>query len=244
MSGYLSMKMKRKDFEEVNDDFSDFSLSSPARKIRRLDAELPPIIEEEEPKIQWVFKQQVIPEEHLPSNRGQVGGYGPIIEELLTEPENEERAIVLFKSMSTPLLKSPSNFTVSIVSDIISGIKNQTLWSGQSNAMKPTEDEAARKGSNTRGANECLAVVPWVPSQVSSIPGTEVPQTELSELMESEDMEVATMDIEENNVVADPDPVQGCGSDGMSRGLHQWQHQHCVIPQLPQNTSAPIVWFQ
>lgn len=30
------MKMKRKDIEEVNDDFSDFSLSSPARKIRRL----------------------------------------------------------------------------------------------------------------------------------------------------------------------------------------------------------------
>ena len=108
--------------------------------------------------------------------------------------------------------------------------------------MKPTEDEAARKGSNTRGANECLAVVPWVPSQVSSIPGTEVPQTELSELMESEDMEVATMDIDENNVVADP--VQRCESDGMSGGLHQWQHQHCMIPQLPQNTSAPIVWFQ
>lgn len=36
MAGYLSMKMKRKDLEEVNDEFSDFSLSSPARKIRRL----------------------------------------------------------------------------------------------------------------------------------------------------------------------------------------------------------------
>ena len=88
---------------------------------------MPPIIEEEEPEIQWVFKQQVMPEEQLPSNRGQVGGYGPIIEELLTEPENEERAIVLFKSMSTHLLKSPSNFTVSIDSDIISGIKSMHL---------------------------------------------------------------------------------------------------------------------
>lgn len=37
--GYLqSIKMKRKELEldDVSDDFSDFSLSSPARKIRRL----------------------------------------------------------------------------------------------------------------------------------------------------------------------------------------------------------------
>ncbi|OMO77035.1 hypothetical protein CCACVL1_15225 [Corchorus capsularis] len=44
----LKGKLKRKDMEQFNDDFSDFSLSSPAPKIRRLDAELPPIIEEEE----------------------------------------------------------------------------------------------------------------------------------------------------------------------------------------------------
>ena len=37
MASYLSLKkMKRKELEEVSDDFSDFSLSSPARKIRRL----------------------------------------------------------------------------------------------------------------------------------------------------------------------------------------------------------------
>lgn len=32
----MKKKMKRKDLDQVNDDFSDFSLSSPARKIRRL----------------------------------------------------------------------------------------------------------------------------------------------------------------------------------------------------------------
>lgn len=36
MATLLSGKMKRKDWEEVSDEFSDFSLSSPARKIRRL----------------------------------------------------------------------------------------------------------------------------------------------------------------------------------------------------------------
>ncbi|KAE8657966.1 hypothetical protein F3Y22_tig00116976pilonHSYRG00207 [Hibiscus syriacus] len=40
-------KFKRKNIDQVNDDFSDFSLSSPATKIRRLDADLPPIIEED-----------------------------------------------------------------------------------------------------------------------------------------------------------------------------------------------------
>lgn len=36
MEGYFPLKMKRKDLEDVTDDFSDFSLCSPARKIRRL----------------------------------------------------------------------------------------------------------------------------------------------------------------------------------------------------------------
>lgn len=36
MKPYYTLKMKRKDLEDVNDEFSDFSLSSPARKIRRL----------------------------------------------------------------------------------------------------------------------------------------------------------------------------------------------------------------
>ncbi|CAH8363214.1 unnamed protein product [Eruca vesicaria subsp. sativa] len=71
MAGYdcVPMKMKRKEIDRVNDDFSDFSLSSPAKKIRRLDLDLPPIKEEE-----------VVMEEHVSP-----------------PPENEERAIVLFK---------------------------------------------------------------------------------------------------------------------------------------------------
>lgn len=36
MDGYYPLKMKRKDLEQVSDEFSDFSLSAPARKIRRL----------------------------------------------------------------------------------------------------------------------------------------------------------------------------------------------------------------
>lgn len=36
MAGFGLMKTKRKDLEEVYDEFSEFSLNSPARKIRRL----------------------------------------------------------------------------------------------------------------------------------------------------------------------------------------------------------------
>lgn len=36
MAGLWHGKLKRRDLEEVYDDFAEFSLSSPARKIRRL----------------------------------------------------------------------------------------------------------------------------------------------------------------------------------------------------------------
>ncbi|KAG5564944.1 hypothetical protein RHGRI_000972 [Rhododendron griersonianum] len=242
MAGYASMKMKRKDLEEVNDDFSDFSLSSPARKIRRLDADLPPIMEEEEPEVPFGFNPRPMGDEHIPSYMEQTGGLGscPIIGESSTVPGNEERALVLFRPMSTPLLLSPSNFSVSVNSDIISGIKNQIVWSVQSNGVKSKEDEAERQGFNTTRANESLAIVPWVPSQVPSPQGIEVPE---AELMESDDAGAATMDIEETNVAAEPGKEWQLS--GMTNGFsNQWQQQHCMVPQLPQNTSTPIVWYR
>lgn len=241
MAGYLSMKMKRKDLEEVNDEFSDFSLSSPARKIRRLDADLPPIMEEEEPEVPFGFKQQPTADKHIPVYIEPTGcsGYCPMTEELPSVPENEERALVLFRPMSTPLLLSPSNFSVSVNSDIIAGIKNQIPWSVQTSE----EDEAERQGLNPIRANESLAVVPWVPSQFPSTQGREVPE---ENLMESDDAGAATMDIEENNVVAETG--KGWQLSGMSNVFpSQWQQQqqqHCMIPQLPQNMSTPVVWYR
>ncbi|GFS43745.1 hypothetical protein Acr_00g0086680 [Actinidia rufa] len=236
----MKRKMKRKDLEEVNDEFSQFSLSSPARKIRRLDAELPPIMEEKEPKVPLVFEQLGVSDEHLPSHMEFRGSSGPVIEELPTESENEERAIVLFKDVNTPLLRSPSNLSVTVNSDLFSGIKNQIFWTSQYNAAKSAEDEATRPASNNRATNGCLAVVPWIPSQFPQTSGTEAPQTEVSELMESEDMGATTMDIEENDV---SEPGQERQFVGMNEGFHQWQ-QHCVIPQRPQNTATPIVWYR
>ncbi|KAJ7973700.1 DBH-like monooxygenase [Quillaja saponaria] len=224
MAGYVTgkMKMKRKGLDEVSDDFSDFSLSSPARKIRRLDAELPPIMEEEEPEIPLVYHQP-LPEEQV---SGRVGG--PVIEELPSVPANQERAIILFKPVNVAPLQSPSNFSVSVDSNIISGIKDQYFWSSHGR-VKPAEKEASSEDAN----NDSWAVVPWVPSQFLPTPSTEVTQ------MEPEGMGEALMDIEES--------IDQPTCDGITtgiQGLHQWQQQHCMIPQLPQNTSTPITWFR
>ncbi|KAF8118978.1 hypothetical protein N665_0001s0036 [Sinapis alba] len=101
MAGYdcVPMKMKRKEIDRVNDDFSDFSLSSPATKIRRLDLDLPPIMEEE------VVDMPLVMEEEIQSSS-----------------ENEERAIVLFKPL--PQHHQPHLF---VDRSLISGLKNRFL---------------------------------------------------------------------------------------------------------------------
>ncbi|XVE98868.1 hypothetical protein REPUB_Repub03eG0145800 [Reevesia pubescens] len=210
----LSGKLKRKDIDQVNDDFSDFSLSSPATKIRRLDADLPPIIEEEE-----------------------------------SFPENQERAIVLFsppllhnsKDSNTPLLRSPATLTISLNSDLISGFKNQLL---RASDMKSADNNETEAEESKRVREGCLAVVPWVPSQ---IPSVESRDGELEEAPES--MEADEMDIEENNsdnVRMEQEHGYEFGGLKAGEAIHHWpqQQQHCMIPQPPQNPFTSISWSQ
>ena len=83
-------------------------------------------MEEKEPKVPLVFEQLGVPDEQLPRIKGEFrGSSGPVIEELPNESENEERAIVLFKDVNTPLLRSPSNLSVTVNSDLFSGIKSE-----------------------------------------------------------------------------------------------------------------------
>ncbi|KAJ8540014.1 hypothetical protein K7X08_026403 [Anisodus acutangulus] len=241
MEAYYPMKMKRKDLEDVYDEFSDFSLSSPARKIRRLDAELPPIIEEvEEPEIPLTFEQAATD----PSFGSNLGNRGIVIEELPSVPENEEMAIVLFKPTNTPLVYSPSNFSLKVNPQFINGFKSQVFWENRANAFRPADGEATQQ-EDSCSAKECLAVVPWVPSQIPSAQGAEIlGQTDTSDMMDAEDMEGVAMDVEDGSVNAEPRTTFGAGAISVNEGLHQWQHQHCMPTQLPQNTSTPIVWYQ
>ncbi|XP_073051452.1 uncharacterized protein [Primulina eburnea] len=90
MEVYFPLKMKRKDLDDVNDKFSDFSLRACVRKIRRLDSGLPPIVEEEEFDISMMFKQSV------PRKQSNLGGLE--IDE--SSSEDEKKAIVLFKDQA------------------------------------------------------------------------------------------------------------------------------------------------
>ena len=48
--------------------------------------------------------------------------YGPVIEEL----ENQERAIVLFNPVNNPILHNPSNVSISLCPDLVSGFKGKS----------------------------------------------------------------------------------------------------------------------
>ncbi|XP_072992714.1 uncharacterized protein [Typha latifolia] len=168
MAAFVAGKMKRKDVEEVNNDFSEFSLCSPARKIRRLDADLPPIMEEEQlPSVAGIV-ESVMDDDSVP-----------------TLPSNEERALVLYKPVDAQLLIGPSQSNVSfrVSSDLIHGFKNQILHQGMNHSQfwesKPS------------GVNNCLAVVPWVsPHKLQN----EIAEEE----MESEGAQGTSMEIEED----------------------------------------------
>ncbi|XP_039047804.1 uncharacterized protein LOC120188394 [Hibiscus syriacus] len=202
-------ELKRKDIDQVNDDFSGFSLSSPATKIRRLDVDLPPIIEED------------------------------------SFPENHERAIVLFNpnplllDPNEPPLCSPPPSTpfVSLHSDLISGFKNQFL--------RATDTKSAETEESKKESEGCLAMVPWVPSQIPSVESRGLEQ----EIPIPESMETDEMDVEENcNDKESMQEVHGYQFQGLKprEAFHHWTQpqpqQHCMIPQPPQYPFTPITW--
>lgn len=210
-SGHYKLLKRKLDgtVDQIGDDFTDFTLSSPATKIRRLDPELPPIVEEEG--------------------------------ETLPVP-NDERALVLFKPMN---LHSPSDFSLTLSSDLISHIKNnQLLWSKQC-------DSSNNQDQNDEN-NRHLAIVPWVPQPSTSCSSKSYDDSEDNnnsntiELMEADEMgeeqedEGAMMDVEQE----DNDSSNYNNHPTMLNLHHQAEgfQQHCFLPQIPQNTSTPITW--
>ncbi|XP_009621493.1 uncharacterized protein [Nicotiana tomentosiformis] len=178
MDNYYTLKMKRKDFEYVYDDFNDFSLSSPATKIRRLckrfylyfasDAELQRIVEEAEEEPAPIAFEQAATDQSFGINGRNLGRNGPVITPSV--PENEERAIVHFKPMNTPFAQSPLNFSIIVNPQFTNGLKKPVLRGSQSCILRRAGDENADE--NSSGSSKgCLAVVPWVPSQLSSSQG-------------------------------------------------------------------------
>ncbi|XP_010533049.1 PREDICTED: uncharacterized protein LOC104808906 [Tarenaya hassleriana] len=222
----LRMKMKRRDIDRVNDDFSDFSLSSPARKMRRLDVDFPPIMKKDE---------------------AEMATAKPMAEESKLEPVNEERAIVVFKP-----LQAQQSYCRNLYVDtgLISGFKNKLSRAGYHGDAGLADDDY----DENQTSNKCRAVVPWSPSQFpaaqSEVPFQEPYILEIIQLDEDEDtmMEEATMEIEEDSncsmsLPQETEFIHGFRTIKGIEGLHHWQQQpHCLIPQPPQSNSTPISW--
>lgn len=242
----MGLKMKRKEFDDASDEvFADFCLSSPAFKIRRLDADLPPIIEEDVAGIPWRHEQP-IPESAI--SNGAMNQLNPLdMEELPFVPDNNEKAVVLFKPMNNPLFYSHNNLFLD--PNLISSFKNQALLHTHRNATRPSEeaDDEADANGDKEGLNTCKAIIPWVPShQPLHQRPILSPQAEVLDSMESEDMESASiMEIE------DAGSASNINQSRLGEGVqqyHQWQQQqhHCMIPKPPHNTctTTPIVWYR
>ncbi|KAK4747368.1 hypothetical protein SAY87_026405 [Trapa incisa] len=227
------MKIKRKDLDQVNEDFSDFSLSSPARKIRRLGTELRPMVEDGD------VEHLISTDRSCPEVRP--GRASLRIEELPpSSPINEEKALVLFKPVKSPIFQplSPSTLSVSVHADLIPEFKKRNLWGSLSGSERSFEDDAEAADSNR---NRCMAIVPWAANQFT--PSIE-PLAEAAEEMEMEETEGAMMEIEQSTTdgAAQQPPSQyGDMRDSNASSLPLWQH--CLTPQFPP-ANSPIVWYR
>ncbi|KAH0458987.1 hypothetical protein IEQ34_011801 [Dendrobium chrysotoxum] len=221
MASFVPGKMKRKGFDEVYEDFSDLSFSAPALKIRRLDAELPPIMEERGPIERSVLEPQLL--------KGDMGDAvldvaSVMKEEVFPPTVNEERALVLYKPVHSHYVPS-----LKMDPELISGLKDPAFWPGYQNLVEEAFVEEQQSSSINR-----LAVIPWVPSHLSA-PGLEVSSSEngtIAEVMEEgADGESMEIDGDHGQLV---DAGFGSGS------VRQWQ-QHCMIPEHTHITSTPIL---
>ncbi|KAL6629173.1 hypothetical protein ACP70R_028938 [Stipagrostis hirtigluma subsp. patula] len=221
---------KRKELEQVVDGLSDFSLSGPAAKSRRLvDPGLPPIMEEEPLALSTALKHETLGEE------ANTGVSMPSVEDMMEgtvspHVSSDDMALVLYKQVDNPLLVGPgissSSFIVS--SDLIHCLKNRAF--NQGNYHEPEDKSPERSNS--------LALIPWAPPQITIRPdwaAFEPENTQNFEVpMESVETEVTSMDIEET-----PEAMAVI-FDGENL-LHQWQ-QHCMTPPSLPNPSSHVMW--
>uniref|UniRef100_A0A1J3HE96 Uncharacterized protein n=1 Tax=Noccaea caerulescens TaxID=107243 RepID=A0A1J3HE96_NOCCA len=215
------LSMKRKDIDRVNEEFSDFSLTSPARKIRRLDVDLPPVMEE--------------------------GGVDMAMQETEAEqiesiPVNEERAIVLFK----PLLyhQPSSSGQLFVDSDLISGFRNRFFRDASRAVDNNDEDETSNKCQAVVCWSPSMIGNFQQPRTLEIV---ELDETGEDAVMDEAAMEVE----EDNRSTGLSFPQQGQQQQEdptYGYGLHQWQQQqqqqHCMIPPLPQVNTTPVTWFR
>ncbi|KAL0903348.1 hypothetical protein M5K25_027721 [Dendrobium thyrsiflorum] len=206
METIVGGRMKRRGVGEIYDDFTDLSLSAPATKIRRLDAEFPPFMEERQQVVGSMLDVEL--------SEGEMSNAAPNAGVTMNESSfppagNVERALVLYKPVNYQL--DPS---LNINPELITGLRKSVFWPGSCDIVQ----ESFGKGYHIN----CLALVPWAPSESHTTATMVELSTSRSELLE-EPMEI------END--------QSAKSGIECESFHQWQ-KHCMLPELTQTTTA------
>ncbi|KAM1200622.1 hypothetical protein ACFX2I_016880 [Malus domestica] len=217
--------MKRKDYEELDDDFF-----SPSSKSRRLDAGLFATLNEDQSSAAQVFDEKPAPETSVVMQT----------DDLPTDPlpSGDERALVLYNPTNTRIFKAPDSqdFSVIVNSDLIPGLRDHIYSWGYSKSLKPVGDPGSDE-ENKEVSNRCMAVVPWV---APNFPPASRDETQAAS--QSESMEVEMMDTDDNGYNgAEASGFGGTMMEGPG-GIQHWQQQQLrwMEPQLFQNNYTPV----
>ncbi|RCV12311.1 hypothetical protein SETIT_2G258900v2 [Setaria italica] len=239
--------LKRKGAEAPQPWLDVDGVPAPATKIRRLDAEVPPV----EPAVgapldqpgasvpprPFVVVEEVGMSGDMAPQAAAVGVGAPVV--------NDERAIVVYQPAEAArnLLQGPlrPGTSLHVCPDWIHGLKS-TMLHEASNHRALFEELAARD------ENLHLAMVPWAPAQIHAhTHAGSSSAAAAAEMMEADqDSDGASMDVE-HDVEGQPTPAAGGALQGEAFHHQQWPPQHCVAPQQLQLPAAsyqpsPVTW--
>ncbi|KAG2644345.1 protein transport protein SEC31-like isoform X2 [Panicum virgatum] len=225
--------LKRKGAEGPQPWLDVDGVPAPATKIRRLDAEVPPVEAA-------VSAPLVEPGASVPFVAEGVLMSGDVAPPAV----NDERAIVVYQPaeaarslLQGPLRPAPS---LHVSPDWIHGLRS-TMLQEASNYRALLEELAARD------ENLNLAVVPWAPAQVHAHAASRSAATADEMVDADQDGDGASMEVEHQPTP----PAASVALQGEAFHHHQqqqqWPPQHCVAPQQVQLPAAsyqpsPVTW--
>jgi len=221
----------------------------PATKIRRLDADVPPVgsgmgVPLAEPGV------SVAPQPFVAGDLRMSGDVAPPAAAIAVAAPavNEERAIVVYQPAEAErnLLDGPlrpgASLRVSL--DWIHGLKN-TMLQEASNHRALFEEMAARDG------NLNLAMVPWAPPKVDAHAASSSTAAVVEMVDADQDGDGASMEVEHDVEGQATPPAGGAlqveAFNHHYQQQHQWPAQHCVASpqlQLPAASyqASPVTW--
>lgn len=226
---------KRKEIEEAMEGFS-----YPAFKIRRLEPKLPHPIEEVPFLVGGIGGEPASKMEHtMDETVPPLSEMTYRVDETFPPPTStDDRAIVLYTPADTfvNLGPVPSNPSLLVSPELLQNLKNQVL---HQESYQNLEDKSP-------AGNDCLAVVPWVPSVAAEMASywsssqQDQNPAMIEELMECE--ENTSMEVEAEPVESHCTSI--CGEKGGREGFHHQRQLHCMAPGTQPNPTSHLMWSQ